>query len=149
MENSCFLCGAPDTLPIWKWSHEQHLSLVHAPDSSVTFSICQSCGLVRQTPFLSDALIKKMYTEINLEAQNTDFDERYHWLCLALGCEPKAGHLLDVGCSEGKQAQIFIDRGWKISGIEPSIEAGAIAAGKGIHVFHCPVEEAELENDEF
>ena len=139
----------PKPSPLWRWSQEPHLSLIHATDCSVAFSICNNCGLVRQTPFLPDNTIKKLYTEINLEAQYTDFEERYRWLCLALGKEPEAGHLLDVGCSEGKQAQLFLNLGWKVSGIEPSLEAAQKAIEKGIQVYQCPAQDVEFDTGQF
>ena len=140
----CFLCGASQTIPLWRWSQEHYLSRIGRPDVRVGFAMCGECGLARQHPPLPEEIVARLYTELNLEAGFTDFDERYIWLCRALGKEPEPGVLLDIGCSEGRQAQVYASRSWRAVGIETNPEAAQRAAAKGIEVMQCSVEEADL-----
>ena len=145
----CFLCGASAVNPLWRWKGEHYLSSIGRLDLNVGFSMCKECGLARQDPPLPDGIVKRLYTELNLEAEFTDFDERYTWLCRALGREPDPGVLLDVGCSEGKQAQVYLSRSWQAVGIETSPDAAERAASRGIKVLQSPVEDVELEDERF
>jgi SAM-dependent methyltransferase len=42
------------------------------------------------------------------------------------------GDLLDVGCGRGDLGAAFIRRGWRVSGVEPSAEACAVARSQGV-----------------
>ena len=46
--------------------------------------------------------------------------------------EALPGRLVDVGCGRGDLAAQFVDRGWRATGIEPSPDAVAIAAARGV-----------------
>lgn len=42
------------------------------------------------------------------------------------------GRGLDVGCGRGDLAAMFVDRGWRMTGVEPSPQACAIARTRGV-----------------
>lgn len=52
----------------------------------------------------------------------------------ALGEGRETGTLLDVGCGRGDLAASWIERGWRVIGIEPSPEAADIARRRGAEV---------------
>jgi SAM-dependent methyltransferase len=53
-----------------------------------------------------------------------------------LGSDGRAGALLDVGCGRGDLAASWIEAGWNVLGIEPSMAAAEVARRRGatIHV---------------
>lgn len=62
----------------------------------------------------------------------------------------EVGSLLDVGCGNG----LFLDQmrhlGWKVTGVEPDIEAASVAREKfGLEVFHGSLIDAKFPNGHF
>jgi SAM-dependent methyltransferase len=55
------------------------------------------------------------------------------------------GELLDVGCGRGDLASWFVRRGWRVSGVEPSAQACAVARGQGVRALTGTLEEVPLE----
>ncbi len=145
----CPLCDERETIPLWRWEQEKYLSLVGRPDVSVAFVLCQKCGLARQSPFLPNEITSLLYTRLNLEARFTDFGERYRWFHRALRGSPEPGVLLDVGCSEGRQAELYLGHSWKAVGVETCPEAAERARAKGIEVLEGPIEEVDLCEESF
>ena len=54
------------------------------------------------------------------------------------------GLVIDVGCGTGNYLKTMQDLGWKVTGIEPSPIAAAIARNKGVHVFCGTLDRAGL-----
>lgn len=52
----------------------------------------------------------------------------------ALGEGRATGTLLDIGCGRGDLAASWIERGWKVIGVEPSPEAAEVARRRGAEV---------------
>lgn len=147
--NHCFLCGACKTDRLWAWAEEFYLAHIAKRGIPLAFDVCADCGLVRQNPFAPDDLVQRLYAELDFDVPVTDFDERYDWLCRTLGGEPEPGRLLDVGCSDGRQAAVYLSRSWQAVGVETSLSASEIAAQRGVEVFRCSVEEADLQHESF
>ena len=59
------------------------------------------------------------------------------------------GSLLDVGCGRGDLAAAFARRGWRASGIEPSLEACAVARAQGVDAHAGTLESVELPEASF
>jgi 2-polyprenyl-3-methyl-5-hydroxy-6-metoxy-1,4-benzoquinol methylase len=59
--------------------------------------------------------------------------------------ELPAGRLLDVGCGRGDLGSWFIQRGWSAAGVEPSVQACAVARGRGVDARAGTLAEVELE----
>ncbi len=53
--------------------------------------------------------------------------------------------ILDVGCGRGDLGAELIERGWSVTGIEPSAAACEVAAARGIDVRQGTLDDAELE----
>jgi SAM-dependent methyltransferase len=64
-------------------------------------------------------------------------------LAALAGMEP--GRVVDVGCGRGDLAALLAGRGWRATGVEPSPEARAQAAGRGVDARGPTVAEAALE----
>jgi SAM-dependent methyltransferase len=69
-------------------------------------------------------------------------DGRFPLAALAAGRAP--GTLLDVGCGRGDLAASWIDRGWQVTGIEPSPEAAAVARRRGARVLEGTLDTVAL-----
>ena len=59
--------------------------------------------------------------------------------------ERPPGNLLDVGCGRGDLGAFLIDRGWRVTGIEPSGNALEAARARGVDARRGTVESVELE----
>ena len=55
------------------------------------------------------------------------------------------GRGLDVGCGRGDLAAMFVDRGWRMTGVEPSAQACAIARTRGVDAREGVLATVELE----
>jgi SAM-dependent methyltransferase len=66
----------------------------------------------------------------------------------ALAAAPP-GRLVDVGCGRGDLAGLFMRRGWRATGIEPSPNAAEAAAAQGIDVRVGTLADVALESDAY
>jgi SAM-dependent methyltransferase len=64
---------------------------------------------------------------------------------LAVLRERPPGRAVDVGCGRGDLGAALIERGWRVTGVEPSREACEVASGRGIDARCGGVAEAGLE----
>ncbi len=61
----------------------------------------------------------------------------------------RPGRVLDVGCGRGDLGAALIERGWSVTGIEPSPAACEVAAARGIDVRRGTLDDVELERDTY
>ncbi len=52
---------------------------------------------------------------------------------------------IDVGCGRGDLAAVLVERGWRVTGVEPSADACAVAASRGVDARGGTLAEVELE----
>src|SRR5204862_7617039 len=64
--------------------------------------------------------------------QRTRVDSALHRPPLNAVTGATPGTLLDVGCGRGDLGAAFVRRGWRVSGVEPSAEACAVAGGREV-----------------
>ena len=57
-----------------------------------------------------------------------------------------AGRAVDVGCGRGDLAALFVERGWKVTGIEPSAGACRAARARGVDAREGTLADVELES---
>ena len=59
------------------------------------------------------------------------------------------GRLLDVGCGRGDLGAFFVERGWDVTGIEPSAVAYEVARTRGIDARRGTIENVEPEREAY
>jgi SAM-dependent methyltransferase len=59
--------------------------------------------------------------------------------------ELPAGRAVDVGCGRGDLASTLVQRGWTVTGVEPSAAACAVARARGVDAREGTLGEVELE----
>jgi SAM-dependent methyltransferase len=121
---------------------------------------CPECGLVFQDPPPTDADLERAYYH------DPEFTQAlfagYRELTLAqaraklellegLAGPLREGRALDVGCSSGAWLEVSGGRGWRATGIEPSLQTARAARERGLDVRPGTLEEVapELEAHSF
>jgi SAM-dependent methyltransferase len=59
------------------------------------------------------------------------------------------GQLVDVGCGRGDLAAMFVERGWRAVGIEPSAAACEAARGRGVEAREGTLSDVELDAETY
>ncbi|MFH1824874.1 MAG: class I SAM-dependent methyltransferase [Candidatus Firestonebacteria bacterium] len=118
---------------------------------------CDECGLVYVNPRPDKNEIQKYYPENYFYTVNKEdlykeaiksiiFKRRVNFL-EKFG---KSGKLLDVGTGDGLFLKILTDKGWDVSGVEPSITAASFAKSKlNLKIYNSGLKEANLKEKEF
>jgi 2-polyprenyl-3-methyl-5-hydroxy-6-metoxy-1,4-benzoquinol methylase len=117
--------------------------------------LCRDCHLARSVPSIGANELEDLYRNVedptylvSEEERRASFRkgleeiERYYG-----GDEP--GHLLELGSSVGLFIEEARKKGWKVTGIEPSVWATEQARSRGLHVFTGTLEEFESGAVEF
>jgi SAM-dependent methyltransferase len=60
-----------------------------------------------------------------------------------------AGRLVDVGCGRADLSAALVKDGWKVTGIDPSPEACAVAGSRGLDARQGTLSSVELEQDSY
>lgn len=128
-----------------------------SPDLSVHDDIyfCRRCHLARSVPTVGSTELEDLYRDVEDPAILMSEDERRD--SFKEGIEEierylergGPGRLLELGSSVG----LFLDearkRGWKVTGIEPSLWASEQAAKRGLDVYTGTLDEYPSGRDEF
>lgn len=61
----------------------------------------------------------------------------------------RQGEALDVGCGSGDLGALLISQGWRVTGVEPSTQAGEIAQKKGLAVRIGTLANVDLSQQKF
>jgi SAM-dependent methyltransferase len=118
---------------------------------------CQSCRFVHLEPIPTDDELTALYASVEYYEEypgwlDKDERERDYWRLehvdkidawQQLGV-PSNGRLLDVGCSGGLLLADARDRGFEVTGIEPSPTAAAHALAKGLTVHEALFQDVDL-----
>ncbi len=70
-----------------------------------------------------------------------------HWLSQGKSFPGK--RVLEVGCANGDNLDLFLEAGWKVSAVEPNPRLAAVAAAKGIHVHVGFVDSVKWDRGQF
>ena len=65
-------------------------------------------------------------------------------------CAPEQSLVIDIGCNDGSLLALFEDAGWRVQGVEPSVNVAGTAIGRGIDTypgFFQPSIAARLEDE--
>jgi SAM-dependent methyltransferase len=156
VDSSCPCCGAP---------LDQTASLrgpdrLHGTGGEFEVAICGTCGAGVTLPQLPAAELASFYPETYgpYDAAQEGVVARISRLIQgwqgrrALRTEPlraiagqPPGRLVDVGCGRGDLGAFLIDRGWSVTGIEPSANACEVARARGVDARRGTVETVDLE----
>src|SRR5204862_8264436 len=81
--------------------------------------------------------------------QRTRVDSALHRPPLNAVTGATPGTLLDVGCGRGDLGAAFVRRGWRVSGVEPSAEACAVARGQDVDARKGTLESVDFGQGSF
>jgi SAM-dependent methyltransferase len=139
----CNLCGCDEAEPV-------------AEQGGYRMVRCRGCGLVYQDPRPEPGELLRLYEGYHRrDGRDESTWARLMSLNFAEAADmldrmfPARGRLLDIGCGYGHFIELMRDRGWDVSGIEPSGGASAYARAKGLDVWRTALEEAALPEASF
>jgi hypothetical protein len=126
---NCPLCGSKRNL----YYGDGRAPMLSIPDTlgGVTLAVitsyyqCVECGLIRQSPRLSDASLAELYASgdyrhmLNGTQELFDTDELNRAKYIYPLIEGSGSHL-DIGCSRGYLLEMSRDEGRKVLGVEPN-----------------------------
>jgi SAM-dependent methyltransferase len=110
---------------------------------------CEACGSGTTMPFVAEEDLGKLYEGVYAPFSDYTFprglgwalklvrkvvDEFFHRRTLAAELRGESGTLLEVGCGTGRFGATFIERGWDVTGIEPSPIAAEHARHRGMKI---------------
>lgn len=108
---------------------------------------CSDCGSGTTSPFIAEEDLGSLYegvyapfAEYNLprglgwllKLARKGFDAFSNRFSIAAELSGEPGQLLEVGCGMGRFGETFIDRGWSVTGVEPSPIAAEHASQRGL-----------------
>ncbi|MBN1793547.1 MAG: class I SAM-dependent methyltransferase [Candidatus Omnitrophica bacterium] len=99
---------------------------------------CKKCGYMHIFPMYTEEELEHFYENVYSESTPSYiWYEKFHniqrW-------KPQ-GTVLDIGCWEGAQLEIFKEHGWKCTGIELNKKAAATATTRGLEVHQLSIQE--------
>ncbi|MBK8259246.1 MAG: class I SAM-dependent methyltransferase [Polyangiaceae bacterium] len=112
----CNLCGADDAVVLYTDSDHRYF----VDDRQWPVVMCKRCKLAYLSPRPTPSAIGRYYpSNFYVGRDSVAAQKRYQrqWRYLA---PLKPGKLLDIGCANGDWMQFVKDRGWSVTGIEPS-----------------------------
>lgn len=126
-------------------------------DEEYTLVRCCDCGLIYVNPRPTEETIGLCYPRTYYDAHVSHFrDEQTKLVCIEMRrlCDisrfSKPGHILDVGCGNGRFLSVAKKNGWRTLGIEISHDMADFARNEyGLDIIEKGLSEAELPSDEF
>jgi len=126
-----------------------------------TYSVarCQACGLGVTLPVVDAARLASYYPttygayelpigilgRVSQAIQRLQSRQALRTAPLAHLAQLPVGRLLDVGCGRGDLGSWLIQRGWSVTGVEPSAQACTVARDRGVDARMGTLTEVELE----
>ena len=152
---SCPLCGRKEIELIKKMENLDPGTMDIFPD--VFLSICQECGMIHQNPCIPEKQMSELYSSLTDKnfvnhPNSTDdisFQEnqrRLEFIKSYFSNDIKGKALLEIGSSNGSFLKLVKDKGFIVTGVEPSKEnAEKIKKFFGIEVFNDLFENVNFE----
>jgi 2-polyprenyl-3-methyl-5-hydroxy-6-metoxy-1,4-benzoquinol methylase len=157
----CSLCGSWDAQEVYPAAERRN---GHGTGSelyactSTAFGMCgpivkcRRCGLVYQNPIPSageiidayDGVVDERYVE-----ERSGRIETFGRDLAAVERHERGGKLLDVGCHLGMFLEVARERGWDVTGVEPSAWSVEQARGAGLDVRHGTLETVHFPDESF
>lgn len=123
---------------------------------------CKKCGLLQTNPRPTRKGIAQYYTYDYWPFNRIKVPERRRplhslWRRFSLRVNQADawvlhkmnGRILDVGCGSGEYFDLLLTRGWHCFGVEPNINAAAIARARGAEVYEGTIESLALKPEFF
>jgi SAM-dependent methyltransferase len=156
VDSSCPCCGGPldAAAPL------RGPDRLHRTPGEFEVAICRSCGAGVTLPPLPadelaafypdaygpyDAAAGGIVGRISGAIQRSQGRRALRTQPLRAIAERPPGRLVDVGCGRGDLGAYLIERGWAVTGIEPSANACEAARTRGVDARRGTVETVELE----
>jgi 2-polyprenyl-3-methyl-5-hydroxy-6-metoxy-1,4-benzoquinol methylase len=121
--------------------------------------ICDRCGAGVTTPQLHESELHKFYPADYSPyvpaagVANTINDAIVRRVQatkpFSIFTDGRMGRLVDVGCGRADLSTALVKRGWKVTGIDPSPEACAVAGSRGLDARQGTLSSVELEQDSY
>lgn len=128
--------------------------LMHGMPGRYEVHVCNSCGSGATLPFAGPDEIAGYYPEeyapytplqgVLGSALRIVQRTRDRLFPLSALRQPAPATLLDLGCGRGDLAASWIAEGWRVVGVEPSADAGAVARSRGVEVLSGTLDSVEL-----
>lgn len=126
-------------------------------------SVCAECGCGWTLPPASAEELASFYPQsydswalqagllgaVQRAGQRLIFDRAFTRLPLRVLTERPPGELLDVGCGRGDLGAALIRRGWRVSGVDPSPSACAVARRRGVEAHIGTLDSVRLSGESF
>jgi SAM-dependent methyltransferase len=138
----------------------QARDLMWSVPGSFSVSRCEVCALSVTLPLVDDEQLSSFYPTTYgaysapltgaLGLVSKGVQRVLAWQALRVVplkrlAELAPGRLLDVGCGNGELGSWLVRRGWSVVGVEPSLEACALARKRGVDARNGILAEVELE----
>jgi SAM-dependent methyltransferase len=156
----CPCCGAPLDRPPPLSGPDR----LHRSPGEFEVAICESCGAGVTLPPLAAAALTAFYpaaygpydtVQGGIAGRISGLIQRWQG-SRALRTQPlrviakqSPGRLVDIGCGRGDLGAYLIERGWAVTGIEPSANACEAARTRGVDARRGTVETVELEQEAY
>jgi 2-polyprenyl-3-methyl-5-hydroxy-6-metoxy-1,4-benzoquinol methylase len=136
---------------------------IHGVPGSFCVAVCSSCGGGWTTPPVSQQELAAFYPgsyqayvlqqgmlgKVQRRGQQFVLARALRRVPLEALAHRTAGTVLDVGCGRGDLGEALLRRGWRVSGIDPSPSACALAEARGIAAHVGTLESVPLEEQSF
>jgi SAM-dependent methyltransferase len=159
-DKRCPACGAQGLRPVLHGRDR----LYRAP-GRFAIAVCPACGSGTTLPAASDEDLARYYPGEYVAYQNVGSNpllqrlsaavRRWQsWIALqtpplSLFRTAEAGYVLDVGCGRGDLGAALVERGWHVTGIEPSRAACEQARSRGLDARCGTLDTVELERNTY
>ena len=153
--DECAACGAAEARERFVGTDR-----LHGGGGAYPVAVCAACGSGTTQPRVEPADLAAFYPEeygpyaeadgavtamISRAIRATQGALARRRFPLSVVTERAPGRGLDVGCGRGDLAGGFVDRGWRMTGVEPSADACTAAAARGVDARQGTLDTVSLE----
>lgn len=154
----CTACGGQLGLPLLSSPDR-----LHGVPGTFSVALCETCGLGVTLPVAQPAELAAFYPQtygayqlptgalglVSHAIRRLQERQALRTAPLALLTELPAARLLEIGCGRGDLGSWFVQRGWLVTGVEPSPEACAVARQRGVDARVGTLADVELEPESY
>lgn len=112
----CNLCGEDNTRELYRSSDHRF----EIDDWEWPVVQCRRCGLAYLNPRPTRRAIGRYYPKCFFSGRDVQAQRKRYLVQLGYLDGLRPGELLDIGCANGDWMSLAADRGWRVTGLEPS-----------------------------